>query len=298
MAKKCGFVALAGRPNAGKSTFLNYVLGEKVSIVSDKPQTTRNRILGVYHGPDLQIGFLDLPGIHKPKFKMNKMMMRSVNQGIADADLVLHFLDMSVPSGPGERFVTDFLAKRECVVFLVLNKMDLVNKNKAIARITALYEQMKPREVIPISSVSGENIPRLMDLIAKNLPENDFLFGDDMLTDQPLRFMAAEQIREIVLRLTRDELPHATNVTVDTFSQDREAGLFQLGATVWIERKSQRRILIGSGGKMVQNITRNARRSLRKLLGAPVQLDLIIKVADGWRSSDKWLEDFKLQDTP
>ena len=298
MAKKCGFVALAGRPNAGKSTFLNYVLGEKVSIVSDKPQTTRNRILGVYHGPDLQIGFLDLPGIHKPKFKMNKMMMRSVNQGIADADLVLHFLDMSVPSGPGDRFVTDFLAKRECVVFLVLNKMDLVNKNRAIARITALYEQMKPREVIPISSVSGENIHRLMDLIAKNLPENDFLFGDDMLTDQPLRFMAAEQIREIVLKLTRDELPHATNVTVETFSQDREAGLFQLSATVWIERKSQRRILIGSGGKMVQNITQSARRSLRKLLGAPVQLDLIIKVADGWRSSDKWLEDFKLQDTP
>lgn len=289
MSKHCGYIALAGRPNAGKSTFLNYVLGEKVSIVSDKPQTTRNRILGVYHRQDLQIGFLDLPGIHKPKFKMNRLMMRSVQQGLEDADLIFHFIDASVPTGKGDLFVKDYLAKKEIPIFLVLNKMDLVNQTKSIPLIEKLYQSMNPRELVPVSSLSGNNIDRLLNLAAAYLPEEGFLFQEDALTDQPIRFMAAELIREKLLHYTHDELPHAVAVSLESYEFDEEEDAYFIAAKIWVEKDTQRKIVLGAGGRMIGKIRRGARTSIKKLLGKPVHLELFVKVFDKWRNHERLL---------
>jgi len=292
---KCGFIALAGRPNAGKSTFLNHVLGEKVAIVSNKPQTTRNRILGVYHAPERQIGFLDLPGIHKPKFAMNREMMRAVSAGLGDADLAFHFIDVSVPIGSGDQFVHEYLAKRELPVILVANKIDLVNKAKMIPVLDQLHKRFSPAELFPVSAKTGENLDDLLDVAAKYLPEGELLFPDDTLTNQPLRFMAAELIREQILHKTREELPHAVAVSIGEFRSDEEEGTWFIGATIWVERTSHRRIILGSGGKMISAISSNARRSLRGLLDKPVELDLFVKVQENWRNRPDKIDviDFK-----
>ncbi len=289
MSKHCGYIALAGRPNAGKSTFLNLVLGEKVSIVSDKPQTTRNRILGVYHETDLQIGFLDLPGIHKPKFKMNRLMMRAVSQGLQDADLIFHFIDASVPTGKGDLFVRDYLARLEIPIFLVVNKMDLVNPSKAIPLLERLYQTMSPKELVPISSLTGKNIDRLLKLAADHLPEGDFLFEEETLTDQPVRFMAAELIREKLLHHTRDELPHAVAVSVESYEFDEEEDAYFIEARIWVEKDTQRKIVLGSGGRMISKITRAARASIKRLVGKRVYLELYVKVFDKWRNHERLL---------
>ncbi len=294
MEKKCGYVALAGRPNAGKSTFLNRVLKEKVSIVSDKPQTTRNKILGVYHGENIQIGFLDLPGIHKPKYRMNRMMMRAVNNGLDDADLILHFIDMSVPSGSGDRYVDEFLKQRDVPLILVLNKMDLVNKTKALPKINQLYEDFSPEEVVPVSAKTGENLDQLLEIITRYIPAGEFLFDEDDLTDQPLRFMASEAIRENVLHLTREEVPHAVAVTIETF-EETEEDVF-ISALILVERSSQRRILLGSGGSMISKLSQQSRRALRKLLHKAVELELYVKVQDKWRNDDQLLGELNLPD--
>lgn len=287
MTKKCGFIALAGRPNAGKSSFLNQVLGEKIAIVSDKPQTTRNRILGVYHEEDVQIGFLDLPGIHKPEFKMNRMMMRAVNQGLDDADAILHFIDLSVSSGSGDRYVAEYLAGRDVPVILVLNKIDLVNKTKMIERIQNLHDQFKPVDMVPISAKTGENIDRLMALVKELVPEGEFRFDEDTVTDQTVRFMSAEIIREKVLHYTREELPHAVAVTIESFEEDEAAAT--ISALLWVERPSQRKILLGAGGAMISKIRTNAKREISKLLQKSVELELYIKVEEKWRDGEKFL---------
>ena len=291
MTKRCGFIALAGRPNAGKSTFLNHVLSEKVSIVSDKPQTTRNRILGVYHGEDLQIGFFDLPGIHKPRFKMNNQMMRSVSNGLDDADLIFHFIDASVPSGSGDRYVHEFLKKRELPVILVVNKMDLVNKSKAILTLTRLHDEFSPNELVPISAETGENVDKLLEVCANYLPEGDFLFEQDELTNQSLRFMACEFIREKLLHFTRDEIPHAVAVTIERFQVNEEQDRYEIDAVIWVEKKTQRKIILGSKGQMIQKIAQSSRRSLKKLLEKPVQLELYVKVEEKWRDKENILAD-------
>ena len=278
---------MAGRPNAGKSTFLNFVLKEKVSIVSDKPQTTRNRILGVHHGDGVQIGFLDLPGIHKPKHKMNRLMMRAVNHGLADADLIIHFIDTAKPIGSGDRFVLRMLAEQETPVILAANKIDLVNKSKLIPKLERLHQEFEPRELVPISAKTGENLDRLLALCAEAMPEGDPLFGEDALTDQPLRFMAQEFIREKLLHYTRDELPHAAAVSVTEFQRDDEEDGYRIEAVVWVERASQRKIVLGAGGSMISKISQGARRSLKQLLEKPVQLELFVKVRENWRDQDR-----------
>ena len=287
---RCGFIALAGRPNAGKSTFLNTVLGEKLSIVSDKPQTTRNRILGVYHGEGLQIGFLDLPGIHKPKFRMNRQMMRAVHQGLDDADLAFHFVDISVKSGSGDRFVRDFLAEKKLPVILVVNKMDLVNKNRAVALVDELYRDFQPLELVPISAKTGANTDRLMEIAATLLPKGELLFAEDTLTDQPVRFMAAEFIRETILVRTRDELPHAVAVSIESFAFDEAEDRYSLEALIWVEKTTQRKIILGARGDMIKKIRESSRRSLKALLGKPVSLELFVKVQDKWRDQEKFLK--------
>ena len=282
-------IALAGRPNAGKSTFMNQVLGEKVSIVSDKPQTTRNRIMGIYHAENLQVGFIDLPGIHKPKHKMNRVMMQSVSQGLEEADLVFHFIDISAPIGSGDRFVKEFLAKRELPVILVLNKMDLVNKTKSAAVLDKVYQEFQPAELVPISALKGNNIERLLEVGAGYLEEGAKLFEEDALTDQPLRFMAAELIREKILHFTREEIPHACAVAITEFNFEEKDDRYYLSATILAERTAHRRILLGSGGSMITKIRTGARRSLKELLKKPVDLELFVKVAEKWRDRDDML---------
>lgn len=287
LAKKCGFIALAGRPNAGKSTFLNHVLGEKVAIVSDKPQTTRNRILGIHHGEDLQMGFLDLPGIHKPQYKMNRMMMRAVNTGLEDADLILHFVDLSVKSGSGDRYVAEYLEKRDIPIILVLNKIDLVNKGKMVEKISQLYELFNPKEVIPISAKTGENIDKLLEIATAYLPESEFMFREDQYTDQTVRFMSAEMIREKVLHYTREEIPHSVAVTIEAFDEE-EDGVY-ISAILWVERATQRKILLGSGGSKISRVRQAARRDLVKLMDKPIDLELYVKVQTKWRDQETFL---------
>ena len=294
MTKKCGYIALAGRPNAGKSTFLNETLGEKVSIVSDKPQTTRNRILGVFHDDDTQIGFFDLPGIHKPKHAMNRVMMRLVHQGLDDADLVLHFIDVSVPLGSGDRFVHEFLAKKELPVIVVANKMDIVNKAKVLPTLEKIQNDFSPVELIPISAKTGDNRERVIEVLKKYLPESDFLFQADTLTDQPLRFMSQEFIREKILHYTREELPHAAAVSIEQFQHDEEEDIYEIGAVIYVEKATQRKILLGKQGQMIAKIREGARRSLHELLDKPVRLDLFVKVNENWRNNNAILGELNI----
>ncbi len=294
MTNRCGYIALAGRPNAGKSTFMNHALGEKVAIVSDRPQTTRNRILGVYHDENLQIGFIDLPGVHKPKHQMNRDMMKTVYNGLRDADLVFHFIDVTAPIGKGDDFVHQAIADVEVPVILVANKIDLVNKSKMIPVLTALQERFDPKELVPISAKEGDNVKKLIQAATPYLPESEFLFAEDELTDQPLRFMVQEFIRERVLGCTREEIPHAVAVSLDEYQWDEAEGVHFVAARIWVERPSQRRIILGTGGSMIKRIRLSAQRSLRDLIGKPVSLELYVTVEKNWRNQPANLRDLNV----
>lgn len=291
MSKRCGYVALAGRPNSGKSTFLNRVLQEKISIVSDKPQTTRHRILGVYHSGDLQIGFFDLPGIHKPKHTMNRNMMHVVKEGFRDADLIYHFVDVTEKIGSGDRFAIDMLRQTQIPVIVVANKIDLVNKSKLIPVLESWAEATQGEHIVPISALHGDNLDRLLEVSRGYLPEGDFIFGDDMLTDRNLSFLAQEFVREKILHFTRQEIPHASAVKVEQFVWDEESQQTLVAARIFVEKPSQRRILLGRGGNMIKKIRESARRALKQLIGGKVSLELHIKVAKDWRNQDDFLAD-------
>ena len=246
--------------------------------------------MGVYHGEDLQIGFLDLPGIHKPKHKMNRIMMRTVVAGLEEADLIFHFVDVSAPIGSGDRFAREFLSRRDVPVVMVLNKMDLVNRNKAIATIDDIYKEFKPAELIPVSAKTGDNLDQLLEIGSKYLPEGEQLFEEDALTDQPLRFMARELIREKLLHYTREEIPHSVAVTLEQYEFDEEQDTYIITAVIWAERTSQRRIILGNNGKMISKISRGSRQSLKQLLGKPVELDLFVKVEEKWRDKETMMD--------
>lgn len=294
MVFRSGNVALAGRPNAGKSTFLNYILGEKISIVSDKPQTTRNRILGVYHGENIQIGFIDLPGIHKPEHRMNRLMMRAVNQGLEDADVVLHFIDGTQSIGPGDRFVHSYLAEKNIPVIVVVNKIDIINKAKLIPLLQDIQTAFEPKNLVPLSAKVGDNTPRLLELLATFFSEESETpaFDEDMVTDQTLRFMAQELIREKILHYTDQEIPYATAVTINAFEE--EADSVRINATIWAERANQRKILLGKEGSMISKIRQGARRTLKQRLEKPVELELLVKVKENWRNQDSILKNLEL----
>ena len=219
-------------------------------------------------------------------------MMRSVSQGLADADLIFHFIDFSIPSGAGDRYVKQFISERKIPVILVLNKIDLVNRNKGIAKMDKLYQEFQPLEMVPISALNGENIQNLLKVGAAYLPEAASLFPDDELTDQPLRFMVQEFIREKLLHFTRDEIPHAIAVTIEHW-EEREDG-YSIGAVVYVEKDTQRRIVLGAGGQMIRKITQGSRRSLKKLLEKPVELELFVKVRQKWRDTDALFPELRL----
>lgn len=279
---RCGFVALAGRANVGKSTLLNQLLGSKVAIVSTVPQTTRFPVRGVLHRPGLQVIVIDTPGIHKPRYRMNEEMVRMATRILKEVDLVAVIVDASEGLGPGDRFVFDQVKQAGIGSFLVLNKIDLMPKERLLlmideARKTGLFE-----EIIPLSALTGENCDRLERVITERMPEGPPHFPPETLSDLPERLAIAELIREQVFVKTRQEVPHATAVLIEAVRKD-EKGLTRIDATILVDRDSQKSILIGEGGGMMKAIGTAARHNLETLLKGRVHLSLWVKVKEGWR---------------
>lgn len=301
---KFGYVALIGRPNAGKSTLLNRLIGTKLAIVSDKPQTTRNRILGVRNYPEAQVVYLDTPGIHRPLHRMNVRMVDTALQTIADVDLIALVLDASQSFGSGDRYVLDRLTDARQSLILVLNKIDLMAKPKLLPIIENLSRQRAFAEIVPVSALTGENIDRLERSFIEYLPQGEPLYPLDYLTDQPERFVVAEMVREQVLAHTHAELPFSTAVVVDQFEEPEgrrtgrgasEPGLMRLFCTILVERESQKPIVIGRRGAMIKQIGTAARQALEQFFGTRVFLDLRVKVRSGWREDERALDDLGLR---
>lgn len=292
---KSGFVALVGRPNAGKSTLLNQLVGTKLAIVSDKPQTTRNRIVGVRTGPGGQIAFLDTPGIHKPLRTLNNRMMEVSRAALREVEVVALVIDATAAEGAGDRFVRELVGTVRVPVVVVLNKVDLIDRALLLPRIAGLADRRIAADIVPVSATTGENIDRLEAVLLSHLPEGPALFPDDYLTDQPERFFAAELIREQVLHHTHAELPFSTAVVVDQFGEpDTPGGLMRLHCSILVERATQKPILLGKGGSMIKAIGTAARHALETFFDAKVYLDLHVKVKEDWRDDPRSLADIGL----
>lgn len=284
---KCGFVSLIGRPNAGKSTLLNRLVGEKLAIVSDKPQTTRNRILGVRNYPDGQVIYLDTPGIHRPLHRMNVRMVDAARDTISEVDIVGLVVDVSEKFGRGDRYVFDLLKDVRKPVFLILNKIDLIKKTRLLPVIDEFRRNGTFAEIIPVSAQTGLNVDRLEQAILAALPEGPALYPEDYLTDQPDRFMASEIVREKVLQFTHAEIPFSSAVVVDRFEEpEGPKGLLRLYCTIVVERESQKPIVIGRNGEMIKRIGTAAREELEKFFSTRVFLDLHVRVKSDWREDD------------
>jgi len=292
---RSGFVSFIGRPNAGKSTLVNRLVGVKVAIVSDKPQTTRNRILAVKNRPDGQIVVLDTPGIHKPLHRMNVRMVDAALETIREVDLLVLVADASEPVGHGDRFVLDLVRKTSTPCVLALNKIDQVAKPTLLPIIDGYRQQHTFAGIVPISALTGDGVDALETVIISHLPEGEPLYPEDFLTDQPERVMAAEIVREKLLRYTGAELPFTTAVVVDRFeepeNEPERRGVIRIYATILVERESQKPIVIGRAGDMIKRIGTDARRDLEALLDARVFLDLHVKVNPDWREDERLLDD-------
>jgi GTPase len=288
---KSGFVSLVGRPNAGKSTLLNRLVGTKVAIVSDKPQTTRNRILGVRNAGEGQVIFVDTPGIHRPLHRLNVRMVDTAMESMRDVDLVVLVVDVSEKTGGGDRFMAGVVRTIEAPVILVLNKVDLVSRPTVLPVIEAWSRERAFAEIVPLSATTGENVERLEQGIWRHLPEGEPLYPPDYLTDQPERFFVSELVREQVLQHTHAELPYSTAVVVDKFDEPDAKGLMRLYCTILVERDSQKAIVVGRAGDMIKRIGTAARLELERFFGARVFLDLHVKVKSEWRNDERLLDD-------
>ncbi|MFN2443935.1 MAG: GTPase Era [Thermoanaerobaculia bacterium] len=290
---KFGIVALIGRPNAGKSTLLNRLLGQKVSIVSDKPQTTRNRIVGILNEPRGQIALLDTPGIHKPLHRMNVRMMDHVRSAFAEADVIAAIVDATEDFGHGDQFVVDMLAGTETPRLLLLNKIDRIKKHHLLPKLSMYNDLGHFRELVPISAETGDGVERLVDLLFEFLPEGPARYPADDYTTQPERFFAAEIVREKLLHHTRDELPYTTAVAVDRWEEEESRNLLKIYATIVVERDTQKKIVIGKGGSMIRTIGEEARKELESVLGTRIWLDLHVAVRELWREDERFLGDLE-----
>lgn len=266
-------------------------MGRKVAIVSDKPQTTRNRILGILTTKDAQAVFIDTPGIHKPRHKLGAYMTRLAQETLEEVDLVIYVVDASVPPGTGEEYILEQLQEVSTPVLLVLNKIDLIKKQELLPLIDWFSKRYDFQNIVPVSALTAENLDKLRELIAANLKEGPFFYPAEMVTDQPEKFVAAEIIREKVLHLTREEVPHAVAVVIEEM-KERENGLFYINAVVYVERDSQKGIIIGRGGRMLKEIGQLARQELQAILGNKVYLDLWVKVKKDWRDDEAVLRSF------
>ncbi|MBP5550779.1 MAG: GTPase Era [Bacilli bacterium] len=282
---KSGFVSIIGRPNVGKSTFLNYCLGQKVSIISPKPQTTRNVIQGIYTTDDAQIIFIDTPGIHKPKHELGEYMNKQVFRSIKDVDLVLLLFDGATDFGTGDEFVLRMLKKINASVILVINKIDLVNdKNRLLENVAKLHENYEFIDTFYISALNGDNVEELLKEIINNLEEGPMYYPKDQVSDHPEKFVISEIIREKILLKTSEEVPHS--VAVVTEEVKHVDGLLNVRANIIVERASQKKIIIGAGGKMIKEIGTLARQDIEKVVGEKLFLDLWVKVIPDWRDRE------------
>ncbi len=285
---RSGFVALVGRPNVGKSTLLNNLVGRKVAIISDKPQTTRHRIRAVLTREDAQIIFVDTPGIHKPKHRLGHYMVDTALGTLRDVDLILFLVEAHRDFGPGDEFILQRLAQVKTPVFLVITKVDLVAKPKLLPFIDVLQNKFSFAEIVPLSARTGENTDRLIDLVVSYLPPGPKYYPEDAVSDQPQSQILAELVREKVLHLTAQEVPHSVAVVVDEVFPGQK-GVTVIRATIFVERDSQKAILIGEGGRMLKNIGRMAREEIESVLGVRVYLELWVKVKHRWRQDERQL---------
>ncbi|MGG3889294.1 GTPase Era [Metabacillus fastidiosus] len=289
---KSGFVSIIGRPNVGKSTFINRVIGQKIAIMSDKPQTTRNKIQGVYTTNDAQIIFIDTPGIHKPKHKLGDFMMKVAQNTLKEVDLVLFMINAEEGYGRGDEFIIERLKNTNTPVYLIINKIDKVHPDELLVLIDQ-YKQLYPfEEIIPISALEGNNIDTLLTQIESFLPEGPQYYPEDQITDHPERFIIAELIREKVLHLTREEIPHSVAVVIDSIEKRENNHAVYVAATIIIERDSQKGIIIGKQGKMLKEVGQRARIDIEALLGSKVFLELWVKVQKDWRNKMSQLRDY------
>jgi GTP-binding protein Era len=289
-----GVVAFVGRPNAGKSTLLNRVLGQKVSIVSDKPQTTRNRIVGILNDERGQIAFLDTPGIHRPLHKLNVRMMDHVRSSLSEADVIALIIDASEAFGKGDQFVIEMLGQEkdrnpDAKRFVLLNKIDQLRKEKLLPLMAQYHGFGIFDEIVPISAKTGEGVEELTELLFKTVKPGEALYPKEDFTTQPERFFAAEIVREKVLQHTSEELPYTSAVNVERFEEDEETNLIRIYATIYVERDSQKPIVIGRQGAMIKRIGTEARQELESILGAKVFLDLHVSVHERWREDERFL---------
>lgn len=280
---KSGFVSLIGRPNAGKSTLLNHILGEKIAIVSDKPQTTRNRILGIYNDKDSQVIFVDTPGVHKPRHRLGEYMAEATNAGLFEGDIVYYVVDATKAFGGGEAYIIERFKRLKMPVYLLLNKIDLLAKEDLLALIAQWQERYDFTEIFPISALQGDNVDRLLEVTLKALPEGIAYYPSDIITDQPERQVVAELIREKVFMLTEEEIPHSTAVTIELMERREKDDKLIIHGLIYVERDSQKGMVIGKGGKLLKKIGILARKDIEHLLGEEVYLKLWVKVKRDWQ---------------
>lgn len=292
---KSGFISIIGRPNVGKSTFLNRVIGQKIAIMSDKPQTTRNKVQGVLTTDDAQMIFIDTPGIHKPKHKLGEFMLKVSKNALREVEVIMFMINAEQKLGPGDEYVMEMLKGTKTPVFLVVNKIDAIHPDEVLAKIEEYRTAFDFAEIIPISALQGNNVDRLLETIKKYLPEGPQYYPADQVTDHPERFIIAEMIREKVLHLTRDEVPHSIAVEIEKIRRDENEKV-HVTASIIVERDSQKGIIIGKRGAMLKDIGIRARKDIENLLGSKVYLELWVKVQKDWRDRSSQLRDFGYRD--
>jgi GTPase len=291
-AFKSGFISIIGRPNVGKSTFINRVIGQKIAIMSDKPQTTRNKVQGVLTTNNAQYIFIDTPGIHKPKHKLGDFMMKVAQNTLKEVDVILFMVNAEEGFGRGEEFILEKFQTVKTPIFLIINKIDRIHPDKLLTVIESYNEKFQFAEIIPISALEGNNIDRLLEVVRKYLPEGPQYYPADQVTDHPERFIITELIREKALHLTREEVPHSLAVVLEKMEKDPNKDMIHVMATIIVERDSQKGIVIGKQGKMLKEIGKRARVDIENLLGSKVFLEVWVKVQKDWRNKASQLRDY------
>ncbi len=292
---RSGYVGLIGRPNAGKSTLLNKLVGERIAAVSNKPQTTRHKIQGIVTSGEGQIVFVDTPGVHKPGFLLNRRMMAAVHDAILSVDLLVLMRDASVSTGNGDKFVLDLVKQSEKPAILVLNKIDKVKDKSLLLPLIEHYSREYDfAEIVPVSALKGDAVDNLLKQITKHLPVGEPIFGEDELTDQPMRTLVAEMVREQILVTTGEEIPYVTAVVTEKFDEETYPGGVEIFCAIYVERSSQKGIIIGKGGSKLKKIGTDARMAMQDLLGKKVRLNLFVKVVADWRNSGRDLDEIEV----
>lgn len=287
---KVGFVSIVGRPNAGKSTLINSIIGSKVAIVSDKAHTTRNNIQGIYNDDDSQIIFIDTPGIHKPMHKLGKYMNSQSYYSIEDTNVILFMVDATEKIGKGDKFILEKLKEVDSNVFLVLNKVDRIKKENLFPMIEEYNKLFDFKEIIPISALKKDNIDDLIKTIKKYLDEGERYYSEDYYTDKSINFMVSEIVREKVLNLTHEEVPHAVTCVLEKYEEEKNS--IHINVLIIVEREGIKRILVGHSGSMIKEIGIEARKDIKELVGKKVYLELFVKTVNNWREKDKYLTEF------